>query len=292
MKILILPGNNPDLDGVACALALSELTGYPWSFYGKPQIEPSLLLKRYNISVPPLFPADAYIVVDHSNKENLPPFIEREKVIEVIDHRREERVKEWFPNAKVTIEMVGAAATIITERFMEKGIEPSMIAATFLRSAIYSNTLAFNSTNTTERDQRAFRFLGKYAEPIEEWLLQERNRLYLEHLREHIMTDFIPFRDTSIGIAQLEVFGAEPFLERTDEILSTLRALKRSYNLRYILLNMPDIKSKVSYFVTEDEKVKDVLQEAFGVMFEGVVGKRQGLLLRKQIKDTLNKNIK
>ena len=62
----ILPPKNPDLDGVACTLAYSELRKLPWSYYGTPQLEPRLLMERYGIAADPPKPADAYILVDNS----------------------------------------------------------------------------------------------------------------------------------------------------------------------------------------------------------------------------------
>ena len=292
MRILILPPKNPDLDGVACALAYSELRKLPWSYYGTPQLEPRILIDRYGIAVDPLTPADAYILVDNSELPGTPPFVDPKKVIEIIDHRPSPDVEKNFPNAKIQIEKVGAAATLIGEKFIEEEVEPSTLAATFLRAAIYSNTLAFRASIATERDRKVYEFLGKFAEPIEGWLMEKRNEAYLKNLEEQLTLDFRYYPDASLGISQLEVFGAEPFLERIEEILGTLRSMAKIHGLRHVFLNMPDIATGTSYFIIKDKRIKEVLERDFGAEFDGPVGKRKGLLLRKQVKEVVKKGLK
>ena len=52
---------------------------------------------------------------------------------------------------------------------------------------------------------------------------------------------------------------------------------------------MPDIATGTSYFITEDDRIKEVLEKEFGAEFDGPVGKRKGLLLRKQVKEIIKK---
>ena len=289
--ILVVPRVNPDLDGVASALAYAELlseTGRVanWTLEGSPQAEPDILLRRFRVSVPRVLRADAFILVDMSSLAGLPSFVDPAKVVEVVDHRVAPRVREDFPNAKVQIEKVGAAATLIAEKFRERGVEPSPRAAAFLYCAILSNTLNLSTANTTARDLRIVGYLERLVpEGIGEWLLREKTERYLEDLRGQITKDFKWYSTATgkMGMGQLEVYGAHRFLERTEEILGILRELEVRHGLAGSFLNMPDIREKVTYLISGSEEVKRELEEKLGVEFHGHVAKMDRPVLRKEL---------
>jgi len=102
------------------------------------------------------------ILVDASDLNGLEGNVSPEKVIEIIDHRQINEADK-FPKAKVQIELVGAAATLIAERFIQSKIEISPKSATLLCSAIISNTLNFKGGVTTDRDKLAVKWLNQFA---------------------------------------------------------------------------------------------------------------------------------
>ena len=162
-SILITAKINPDLDGVACAYAYSHflrmqgknVTG---GVFGQMHAEAAYLIDRFGIEDvvhDPAGPFHSFILVDASDMAGMPSAIRQEDVMEIIDHREVHRADELFPNAKIHIERVGSAATLIAEKYRssEYSIDPH--SGILLFGAIYSNTLNFQASITTERDKAA-----------------------------------------------------------------------------------------------------------------------------------------
>lgn len=131
--ILITFYVNPDLDGVAGALAYGEFlqkTGRESvvGIIGEPHDEAKYILDRYNIPYPQkIINADNFdevVLVDARDLNCLEGNIAPEKVVEIIDHRKINEADK-FPNAKVQIELVGSAATLIAEKFIKNSINIS-----------------------------------------------------------------------------------------------------------------------------------------------------------------------
>ncbi|MFA6282432.1 MAG: DHH family phosphoesterase, partial [Candidatus Omnitrophota bacterium] len=125
--ILITCYVNPDLDGVAGVLAYCEFlqkTGRDTvaGIIGEPHDEAKYILDRYNLTYPKSIidagDFDEVILVDASDLNGLEGHINPEKVIEIIDHRKINEADK-FPGAKVQIELVGSASTLIAEKFIE-----------------------------------------------------------------------------------------------------------------------------------------------------------------------------
>jgi manganese-dependent inorganic pyrophosphatase len=168
-QILITCYVNPDLDGVASAIAYAEFLHKSGKntlagIIGEPQDEAKYVFDSFNISYPKIINAtddfDEIILVDSSELNALEGKVSVEKVIEIIDHRKINEVDK-FPSAKVQIELVGAAATLIAEKFMKSGVNISKESAILIYSAIISNTLNFKSSVTTNRDIKAAEWLQK-----------------------------------------------------------------------------------------------------------------------------------
>ncbi|HRN71056.1 MAG TPA: DHH family phosphoesterase, partial [Candidatus Woesebacteria bacterium] len=171
MKTLITAYENPDLDGTACAYAYAEFLNKNGGdvvagIYGKIHREAQFVFDKFDIK--PLADADklnneidSIIIVDASDIRGLSDKINPAKVIEIIDHRKVNEADK-FPNAKVQIELVGSAGTLIAEKFYESRTSISKESAVLLYSAIVSNTINFKANVTTERDHK-----------MAEWLLSQ-----------------------------------------------------------------------------------------------------------------------
>ncbi len=125
-ELLITAYENPDLDGFACAFAYSEfLTKQGFdsvaAVFGKPHREVQFVIKKFNIhgladASKLVGNASGIVLVDASDVSGLSDKIDPTKVVEIVDHRKVNEAQR-FPNAKVQIEFVGAAATLIAEKF-------------------------------------------------------------------------------------------------------------------------------------------------------------------------------
>ncbi len=166
---LVTPKINPDMDGVASALAYANIYSAEAVFFGELQPEPQLVLEKLDMDVEMNVKKawDLFVIVDASSLRGMPEVIRREDVVEVIDHRKVDltQVRRLFPNARIQIELVGAAATLVAERLKEA---PEKELAILIYCAIISNTLNLKSCTTTKRDIKIMKKMLEVAPKAEE----------------------------------------------------------------------------------------------------------------------------
>lgn len=295
--ILITCYVNPDLDGVAGIIAYGEFlqkTGKNIAvrIIGEPHDEAKYILDRFGFTYPEMIPNadnfDEVILVDASDLNGLEGKINPEKVIEIIDHRKVNEADK-FPKAKVQIELVGAAATLVAEKFIQNKINISKESATLLCGAIISNTLNFRGSVTTDRDKTAAAWLNQIAKlPEDFWkdLFTAKSDLSGKKLSDRIKGDFAWFfvGGRKVGIAQIEVIGASKLLnERSIEIIQVLKEIKEEVNFDYIFLNAIELEDAKNLFVALDIVAQKLLEKVFSIQFNGIIAERPGLIMRKQI---------
>lgn len=288
---------NPDLDGVAGVFGYTEFlskTGkvVEAGIIGEIHEEAKYLLNRFNISTPPSIPDtekyDEVILVDASDVNGLEGKVPTVKVVEMIDHRQVNDSAE-FPNAKKQIELVGAAATLIAEKFMENNVSISKESAILLYGAVISNTLNFKASLTTDRDRKAAAWLNQTAQLPESFpkeLFSAKSDLSGDKLAERIEGDFawFNFGGKKLGIAQVEIVGARELAEkRGSEIARVLNAIKDRMGLDLIFQSTIDLEEGKNYFVTDSKPTQELLEKVLKVKFSGIVAERSNVLMRKQI---------
>ncbi|MDO8513239.1 MAG: hypothetical protein Q7S37_01945 [bacterium] len=217
-------------------------------------------------------------------KGNIPP----ERVIEIIDHRKFNEADK-FPKAKVQIEYVGAAATLIIEKFINANIEISKSSAILLYGAIVSNTLNFKGNVTAKRDIKAAKYLNQIAQLPKDFiktLFLAKSDLSGEKLKQRIKGETAHFivNENRISIIQLEIIGVNKLLsERGNEIIKILEHIQTGLNLKYIFSNNIDLEEEKTYFFTSDPLTKQILTKIFNVQFQGNTAVYPKLILRKEI---------
>jgi len=162
---------NPDLDGFASVFAYLEFMqkfGTDAKIYieGNQNLETQYLVSRLaldvsGISARGITIMDKVHLVDTSHVLAISRSISLDQVIEIVDHHIVSD-SDRFTNAEKQIELVGAVATLITEKFSQRNLEPSLPSAVLLYCAIASNTLRFQAKVTTEKDIR----MAKYIESV------------------------------------------------------------------------------------------------------------------------------
>ncbi len=299
-KILITAKINPDLDGLACAYAYAQFLNktdtaneYIAGVYGEPQIEARFVLEKLGIIDGLIFnPVDdfaKFIIVDASDVLGMPEIIRPLDVVEVIDHRAVHRASELFPQAKIEIEPVGAAATLILEKLRSANFSLSANQVALLLGAIFSNTLNLQADITSLRDRQAIEFLqSNYLDYIPENFIAEmfayKTNYLLTHLAEVLISDFKVFPG-ALGIAQLEGVDLELIINnQIQEIKRVLEELKNKHNLEYIFLTCADISKGYNFLVATDEATKLLLSKSMNLLFNSAgIAKTNKLFLRKQI---------
>jgi len=289
-KKVVTSFKNPDLDGAACIYAYTEFLQEEGidaigGSYEEPRKEARFVLETFSIElgkVQNIQETGNIILVDASDPINgISKRMDINKVIEIIDHRKDSHVKE-FPNVrKSQIELVGACATLIAEKFYEKNIEPSEASSILLYSAIIWNTINLKNKVTTSRDIKMTKWLlnkislpdhyvhNMFAYGTEDCL----NELYFVDLN---------FNGKKIGIAQIETVNIDKFISKKDkEILNLLNTSKAKFD--YIFITCIDLEKGFNVFISNDKKTKEVLEELFEIKFEDNIAKRDGIIMRKEI---------
>jgi len=305
--ILVTCYVNPDLDGYAGVFAYAEFLEKKGidviaGIIGNPHDEAKYVLKKFDLEAIKIIPNDELfdevILIDASDINGLEGKVRAEKVIEIIDHRKVNEADK-FPKAKAQIELVGAAATLVAEKFKQENISISQGSAILIYSAIISNTLNFQSGTTTERDQEMAQWLKQFIHVSEDYwkeLFMAKSDFTGEELTERIKGDFAWFilGDKKLGIAQLEIMEAEKLVnQRRDDIISILEEIKKELGLDFIFLNIIDLEKQKNLIVTNDHPTKDLLERTMNIKFKDTIAVKEQLLMRKQIvpliKDELEK---
>lgn len=299
MKEFIVSYHSPDIDGVACCVGYSELleklgTEVSATYFGDLSKEVEFV-KKYTGFFPLTkhsgkYPEDSrFVLVDVADPDAIEPEISPEKVIEIFDHR-ELVFTDEFVNAKLNIEKVGSCATLITDKFRKEGLKPSQNTATYLYSAIVSNTINFKNSTTTPRDIDAANWLKpvikineKYIEEMFEYKSKIRN---VDDLMFLIEQDFATkeMRGKNVGIAQVEIVNLEKVISLyKKDIEKKLEQLKQEERVDYILFSGIDIVKGFNILITFDIKSEKFFSKVLAIQKIGRGYKRDEIIMRKQI---------
>lgn len=296
-KILVTGYVNPDLDATACAFGYAEYlqkTGRPAvaGVFGVPHKEAEFVLSFFHIPRPEdagrLKGDDVPVVlVDASDLNGLPDELKPAQVIEIIDHRQVHQA-EQFPHAKVQLELVGSAATLIAEKFFTNQVEISVQAAALLYSAIISNTVNFQANVVTDRDRKMAGWLATKVDLPSDYIHQmfaAKSQL-TKSVKEELVDDLATFvfNGHSVGVAQLEIIEAGTFVtSRRAEVLKALPEIKAELQLEYLFLTAIDLEQATNTFVVADTAAQALLEKALGVTFSNGIANRAGIMMRKTI---------
>lgn len=300
-KIIITAGaKGADIDVFGCAIAYAELL----RLEGKNAIP--VIASSFTMSVTPSIlewgakyeqthvsdEADTFVLVDISDPDHVPSFVDIQKVVEVYDHRfgHEDFWKEKI-HEDTHIEMVGACGTLILEEFKKRGkqAEISPVSAKLLLATIVSNTLNFRGPITTDRDRLAYSELKEITGLDEEWVSSyflDQEKILLEDFKNYLKTDTKLFKTSSgeFVVGQIELWDAGTVIEtRTTEINEVMQ----EYAPRPWILNIPNISNGFNYIYSTNDEGKRIIEEKLNIKFAGDIAKTDRLMMRKEIMKVL-----
>jgi len=296
-KMFITAYEGPDLDGYSCAYAYTELlrrqgVDAVLGIFGEPDREVGFVLNTFGIHkhvevLGELVSTHTNIVLcDASTLSGFPESLDPGNVVELIDHRKAHEI-ESFSNAKVDIQMVGAAATLVAERFFDAGAKPTEASAVLLYSAIISNTINFHNNVTTDRDKKMAEWLKNFFHEPGQYI--EKMFSYKSDLSGPIggVIEYAARFEVAggvYGVSQIEAIDVWGFVHgRVLDIEKRLSELKEEKDFDHVFLTCVDIKAYQNIFVCFDGVLREVLEEVLGVSFENNIAKRDGILMRKEI---------
>lgn len=165
-----------------------------------------------------------FILVDHNERKQALPGIEKAEILEIIDHHRLGDITSDMPIA-FRNEPVGATATIISKIFLEKGIEPDPEIAGLLLSAIISDTLNFRSPTTSQSDfdmaKHWVEVTGLNTEELAKEIFTLSSKRTLEDLHALLYGDMKEF-----VIAEKKVIISQHILYRLNTVEAISEALE------------------------------------------------------------------
>lgn len=232
-------------------------------------------------------PDDEFVLIDVSDLDFFDKFVQQDAVSEIIDHHPgfetywHERLGD-----KATIEFIGAACTLVYEKFVDAGKlnDMSQTSARLLITGILDNTLNFKAHVTTPRDKTAYEQLMQRANLSSNWpaeYFSECQRAITSKLEAAIKNDVkqmdIPGLPDRIG--QLVIWDASTLLqERREEITKIMRAQTGTW-----AMNLVSISEGKSYFLADDPEVQANLAKILNVTFTENKATANRLWLRKEI---------
>ncbi len=285
---------NPDLDGLACALAYAALLGEPAqaAILGTPQGEALFLLDYLGLPDPlKLMDTHSYddiILVDSSEPIALDGRVRLESVSEILDHRKVHEA-HLFPNAKAQIELVGSCATLVTERYSQVNATITRKAAALLHAAIISNTLNFKGSVCTPRDVAAAQWLAPFSQlppDFAQQMFKAKSDLSGAKLQQCLASDFgtFPMGCKVLGIAQIEMMGVRGLVAtRNAELRDWLTHTQDQQKLDYIFLNLIELDNPCNLFFCPQASLQPVLAQALGVDFQDDCAISTPARMRKQL---------
>ena len=249
-------------------------------------------MERFGFTYPDLIERpetfDHIVLCDVSKLADLGPLLNPQKVIEIIDHREINDAAK-FSNARVQIEMIGAAATLVAERFKNANRTPSKIAATLLYGGIISNSGNFQALNTNPRDHAMATWLSNIAglpKTFAGEMLVAKSDLSGSRLSEVLRGDSksFSFGGKRICVGQIEMVGADDLiLARKKEILSELRAIQNELRCDFCFLTITDLAKRSNILISDHEPTQALLHAVLGVEFKNNEARTGTILMRKQI---------
>lgn len=137
MRKIVTSYINPDMDGISLMYAYTEYLrnngeSAEYYFEGTLKKEVQIILDKFNIkleNIEDIKEDDEIVLVDTNYLRELSNKIKPENIVEIIDHHNREDWIDNYNDIKVDIELIGAAATLVAERFKNNNVPISRESA-------------------------------------------------------------------------------------------------------------------------------------------------------------------
>ena len=296
MRKIVTTYIHPDMDGISLMYAYTEYLrkkGEQAEYYyeGEMKKEAQIVLNTFNIkynNISIIDDNDEIVLVDTNYFPEISEKIKMENIVEIIDHHKKQG---WFDNRnniKVQIELIGAAATMVAERFKNDNIDISRESAILLYYGIISNTMNLKIKLTTQRDIDMANWLKSITPEITDEKTREifiKKSEIGDRLREEMEVEFKDqFMNISWTMGQLEIANVEDFLNKYEkDIRKVLKAVSLENNVEYISVNCMDIINGYSIIVAIDDRTANIISKAIHLRFDDLKAKSNELISRKEI---------
>ena len=185
------------------------------------------------------------VLVDHNEFAQSVPGLEQAEILEIIDHHRLADIQTGRP-IYFRNEPVGSTATIVAGMYQERGLMPPANLAGLMAAAIVSDTVLFKSPTCTPRDRRMAERMARLAGVTLEDLGQQifsANNAGDKSAEELLLSDFKEFHIAGhyLAIGQITCADSHVLLERKDEFLAAMEALRVKNGYALVMLMLTDV---------------------------------------------------
>ena len=297
----ILSYDMPDMDGVSCMIGYAEFLNQKgenckYIIKGEPKREVNIVCDKFKINLKKLLSYklnanDEVILVDTNELGEINQKINYNNVVEIIDHHHISDKLNKMKNAKVQIEKIGAAATLVTEKYMNSKANISKDSAIMLYYGIISNTMNFNA-NATERDMKAANWREiqsglKLKSYIREIFIEKskipdltslRNEMDMEYKNETLKISW--------SMGQLEVANVKEFIDKNkDNIINTMEHIRQERKIELLSVNCIDILNGYTIIISLNNKTTEILFNALKFDFKNGLSYIPKIITRKEISE-------
>lgn len=240
-------------------------------------------ISRYNLIAPN---KKKLILVDHNEKGQSVNGRDDAEIIEIIDHHRVSDISTVNP-VYFRCEPVGCTATIVTNMYLENGLEPTKEIAGLLCSAIISDTLLFKSPTSTAADKAAVEKLAKIAgiDPVKyaKEMFKAGSSLVGKSASDIFNQDFKEFKlgDLKLGVSQISTMDVEGLNPVKPDLLKLMQSMAKNEGFDLIILMLTDILEGGSELIVAGDR-KDLAEKAFDVKIPGDSVYVPGIMSRKK----------
>ena len=219
------------------------------------------------------------------------PFVNENKIVEIIDHHK---LRFDLPEyITYEIEEIGAAATLVADRFRQNHIPISRNSAILLYYGIMSNSFALKSSNTSQRDIEVAKWLEEQCKEISKEKIEEIFRaksVFKSSLKNEVEAE-IPLvcGDIRMTVGQLEIVDAEKFIaDNKKELMEVCNYLIDRFKYDCLIINIIDTIGGYSILFSPNENTDKFIRDKFGYEIKNNICKNSKLVQRKEIIKSLN----
>jgi manganese-dependent inorganic pyrophosphatase len=206
------------------------------------------------------------ILVDHNELTQAVDGADNYRILEVIDHHRLGSFSTRYPITFIN-RVVGSTSTIVTGLYRDARVPIPKNLASLLLAGILSDTLILKSATTTEVDRETAEYLANIADlEIEELgrdIMSSASLVAKMPTPEIVRLDMKEYgaSDVSFTVSQVEVNSPDEILERGDEVLAELAALRAKGGHFFSALMVTDITELSSLlFIDGDKELVSLLR--------------------------------
>ncbi|MDX9959307.1 MAG: putative manganese-dependent inorganic diphosphatase [Spirochaetia bacterium] len=208
------------------------------------------LIREPNISL---------ILVDHNELSQSVDGADNYRILEVIDHHRLGSFSTRYPITFIN-RVVGSTSTMIADMYRELRVPLPLPIASLLLAGILSDTLILKSATTTDNDRDTAEYLSNIANlEIDELgrdIMSSASIVGKKPVDEIVRLDMKEYgaAELSFAVSQVEVNSPDEIMERSDEVLAELKAMRKAGGYYFSALMVTDITELSSILLVDGDR--------------------------------------